>query len=295
MSAKPAPSSASRIAPTRPSIMSEGATTSAPGARVRDRHLREQLEGRVVLDLAALDDAAVAVARCTRTGRRRSSTSSSRHAARMAAHGLLHDAVVGVALAARRGSLASGRPKRITPADAEGLDLARLAGRLVDREVEAAGQRRDLAPHARRPGPRRGDRRAARGRARVSRTMARRRSVRRSRRGRSSGKPIGMRRRLLLVVVAEEELVGAALGAEEAADSRERRSSSQTHLKQMGHLLSAALLVAGFWQVTHSMARMRREYSTRPREPASGFRSTPRVRSGSRRSDRGRPGSPVAV
>ena len=51
---------------TRPSIMSLGATTSAPGARVHERHLGEDLERRVVVDLQLAvaplaQDAAVAV------------------------------------------------------------------------------------------------------------------------------------------------------------------------------------------------------------------------------------------
>ena len=59
------------MAATRPSIMSEGATTCAPGLRVRDGHTRQQVEGRVVQDLLALDQRRSGRGRCTRTGRRR--------------------------------------------------------------------------------------------------------------------------------------------------------------------------------------------------------------------------------
>ena len=62
MSAKPSSSSAARIAPTRPSIMSRGATMSAPARAWRDRGAREQLERRVVVDRAVVaQHAAVAV------------------------------------------------------------------------------------------------------------------------------------------------------------------------------------------------------------------------------------------
>ena len=58
---KPRSSSVLRIAATRPSIMSDGATTSAPATACDSAALRELLDGRVVDDLVALDDAAVAV------------------------------------------------------------------------------------------------------------------------------------------------------------------------------------------------------------------------------------------
>ena len=61
------------------------------------------------------------------------------------AHRLLHDAVVGVALGADR-VLGRGQPEQDHAADPELLDLLRLARHLVDRQVVAAGQRRDLAP-----------------------------------------------------------------------------------------------------------------------------------------------------
>ena len=63
VSVNPSSSSAPRMAATRPSIMSEGATMSAPASACADRHLGKQLEGDVVVDLAVLDHAAVAMVR----------------------------------------------------------------------------------------------------------------------------------------------------------------------------------------------------------------------------------------
>ena len=112
--------------------------------RVRDRHAREQLERRVVLHLAVLDDAAVAV-------RGVLAQAHVRHHQQLLAgradraDRLLHDAVVGVALGAER-VLGRGQPEQDHAADPELLDLLSLARHLVDRQVVAAGQRRDLAP-----------------------------------------------------------------------------------------------------------------------------------------------------
>ena len=60
---KPASSSASRMRPTRPSIMSDGATMSAPAAACDSAARDELLDGRVVGDLLVDEDAAVAVRR----------------------------------------------------------------------------------------------------------------------------------------------------------------------------------------------------------------------------------------
>jgi hypothetical protein len=78
----------------------------------------------------------------------------------------------------------------MTAGDAERLDRRGLARGLVDREVEAAGQRRDLAPHALAGHDEQRVDQAVRRSAAVSRTMRRRRSELRSRRGRSAGKGI---------------------------------------------------------------------------------------------------------
>ena len=50
------------MAPTRPSIMSEGATMSAAGARLVQRLLHQRLHRLVVDDLVAAHQAVVAVA-----------------------------------------------------------------------------------------------------------------------------------------------------------------------------------------------------------------------------------------
>ena len=49
------------MATTRPSIMSDGATTSAPASAWLTRDPDEQLDGAVVIDLASVQDAAVPV------------------------------------------------------------------------------------------------------------------------------------------------------------------------------------------------------------------------------------------
>ena len=62
-SLKPSASSCARSAPTRPSIMSLGATTSAPARACETAVLGEQLERGVVVDAAVVaHHAAVAVA-----------------------------------------------------------------------------------------------------------------------------------------------------------------------------------------------------------------------------------------
>ena len=59
----PRASSASRIAATRPSIMSDGATMSAPGLGLDQRLLDEDLDGVVVDDVASLVDQPVVAVR----------------------------------------------------------------------------------------------------------------------------------------------------------------------------------------------------------------------------------------
>src|SRR2546422_1048353 len=95
VSVKLASSRDSRIAPTRPSIMSDGATMSAPASA------REQLEGRIVADAAALDDAAVTVTRVLAEAH----VGDDQEVGHDVLHGadrLLDDAVLGVRLGAAR-------------------------------------------------------------------------------------------------------------------------------------------------------------------------------------------------
>src|SRR5213593_1293340 len=100
VSVKLASSRASRIAPTRPSIMSDGATMSAP-ASACETDAREQLEGRIVADAAALDDAAVTVTRVLAEAH----VGDDQEVGHDVLHGadrLLDDAVLGVRLGAAR-------------------------------------------------------------------------------------------------------------------------------------------------------------------------------------------------
>ena len=59
----PRASSAARIAPTRPSIMSDGATMCAPASACETRRLHQPFDRRVVEDALAVEQAAVAVRR----------------------------------------------------------------------------------------------------------------------------------------------------------------------------------------------------------------------------------------
>jgi hypothetical protein len=116
---------------------------------VRHGHTRQQLERGVVPDLAPLDDAAVAVRRVL------AEADVGHHEQVLArgpdgAHRLLHDTVLRVSLASRR-VLPFGKAEQDDAGDPQPLDLLRLPGRLVDGQVEAARQRRNLAPQ---PGPR---------------------------------------------------------------------------------------------------------------------------------------------
>ena len=59
---KPSPSSAVRIAPTRPSIMSDGAMTSTPARAYVSAVFANSSSGAIVVDVAVVvDDPAVAV------------------------------------------------------------------------------------------------------------------------------------------------------------------------------------------------------------------------------------------
>ena len=134
------------MAPTRPSIMSEGATTSAP-ARAWETAVRAR-SSRVGSFLTSSPSTTPQWPWEVYSQRQTSViTSRSRHSARMARDGLLHDAVVGVGLAPQW-VLLPGKAEQDHAADAQRLDLPRLAGGLVGREVEAAGEGGDLATHA---------------------------------------------------------------------------------------------------------------------------------------------------
>ena len=145
VSAKPAVSRARRMAPTRPSIMSEGAIDVGAGARVGNGHPRQELEGGVVPHLLSLHDTAVPVGGVlaeAHVGHHHELPALGADGRR----GRLHDAVVGIALAAE-GVLRPGQAEEDDPPDAEGFHLASLAGGLVGGEVEAAGKGADLATH----------------------------------------------------------------------------------------------------------------------------------------------------
>ena len=124
--------------------------------RVRDGHPGEERQGRVVLHLAVLDDPAVAV-------RGVLAQAHVGHHEQLAAggadraHGLLHDAVVRVALGAH-GVLRRGQAEEDDPADPQPLDLLGLARRP---RPPRGGSSRE-ARGSRGGGPRRGPRRAGR-------------------------------------------------------------------------------------------------------------------------------------
>ena len=143
---KPSSSSDSRRKPTKPSIIPDGATRSAP-ARAYDSAARpEVVQRRVVVDLALDDDAAVAVRRVfAEAGVDRQHQLRDRLLDR--AQRALDDALVVPRLAADV-VLLLGQAEQDHGRDAELRDLLRLAHDLVDRELELARQRRDLAAHA---------------------------------------------------------------------------------------------------------------------------------------------------
>src|ERR1700683_1021835 len=124
---KPLLSSAVRIAPTRPSIMSDGATISAPArarARVRQRRARQQFERRVIVDVVATERAAmpvVGVLAHADVG----DHGQSGHAFLDFADRALHFAVVVPCLAAHR-VLAFGNSKQDYGGDAGRPGLARF-------------------------------------------------------------------------------------------------------------------------------------------------------------------------
>ena len=135
------PSSSSwwRMAPTRPSIMSEGATMSAPASAWEIAVRASSSSGDVVVDLALADEAAVPVRRVLAEA-----DVGDHHQVRMRllqrAHRHLHDALVVVG--ARAGLVLRRRDaEQDHGADAGGLDLGRLGDELADREALDAGHR----------------------------------------------------------------------------------------------------------------------------------------------------------
>ena len=133
---KPAASSALRMAATRPSIMSLGATISAPAR---------------ACDTAALASHSSVGSFCTSPSTTSPQwpwlvysqlqtsviTSSLRHFALEGAHGLLHDAIVGIS-ARRQFVFGLGNPEQNHAADSERVRLRALLDQTVDRELGSA-------------------------------------------------------------------------------------------------------------------------------------------------------------
>ena len=140
----PDSSSAPRIAPTCPSIIPDGAITSAPALGLRDRDRRVALEGRVVVDLAGVgEQAAVAV-----VGVLVEAVVGHQHervadlVAQVAQRDLHH--AVGVVGAANRGRpWWSGTPKRITAGHAEVGERVHLLAQALLRVLHDARHRHD--------------------------------------------------------------------------------------------------------------------------------------------------------
>ena len=138
------------MAPTRPSIMSDGATTSAPAAGVRQRGIRQARQGAIVVHV----DAAVGA------GRQRSA---------VAVIGVLAEADVGPqrqrrVRASQGGEGRGHRPLRVGSGGAVGVlrvreaeqdhagdaqprQVAALRDQFVDAQLIAPGHRRDGTPH----------------------------------------------------------------------------------------------------------------------------------------------------
>jgi len=180
------------------------------GARVHHGHACQERKRRIVEYLAACEHAAVAV----RGVLAQADVGDDEQVAASAAdgaHGVGHDSVLGVPLRATL-VLACRQAKEDDACDAQLLDRVRLARGFVRGEVEAAGQRLDLATARPRPARRRADRRAGWAR-RLShaRACADAQSVAVagvSQEGSSTssrGRPPSLA--IVVVVVAEEELI----------------------------------------------------------------------------------------
>ena len=144
---KPRSSSAWRMAPTRPSIMSDGATMSAPAAAC-DTAARTSCSTVASLAISSsIDEAAVAVDGVLA----QADVGDDQHVRHFALDGAdrrLHRPLGIVGRRADRRPSARGRPNSSTARHAVGPRGARFAHRFVDREVVHARHRRHLAPHA---------------------------------------------------------------------------------------------------------------------------------------------------
>src|SRR5579883_819814 len=129
------------MAATRPSIMSEGATTSAP-ARMGDRRGRQPFQRLVVIYVSIHDLAAVTVAgvlAVADVGHHQQPRSLFPDGA----YGALHDAVVGVCPGGHL-VLALGQSEQDHAADAQSLDLRALLDQFVNRHLVVARHGADL-------------------------------------------------------------------------------------------------------------------------------------------------------
>ena len=110
-----APSSASRIAPMRPSIMSLGATMSTPACGLHQRLLRQHRDRLVVEDVAAVVEQAVLAVAGERVERHVGQHAQLGEALLQLAHGARHQAVGVERLAAVGASSAPGRSPGTAP------------------------------------------------------------------------------------------------------------------------------------------------------------------------------------
>ena len=141
----PAASSARRIAPMRPSIMSDGATMSAPASRMRDGLLDERVDGLVVDDVAGVVDEAVLAVRRERIERDVGDDAEFGKRLLERAHGALREAV-GIPRFARIEALRLGRRDR-KQRERRNAERVRLAGDAQRaRRSKAARRRASTAP-----------------------------------------------------------------------------------------------------------------------------------------------------
>src|SRR2546421_5768677 len=116
------------------------------GVRVRHRGTREQLEGRIVAHRTVLDHAAVAVARVFAEADV-GDDEQVRHGVLHRAHGLLHDAVIGVGLGAARILLRRNTEEQYA-GDAHAGGILAFLDQLIHGEAVLAGHGCDRLSHA---------------------------------------------------------------------------------------------------------------------------------------------------